>query len=336
MGTIMSCVRGCLRQERRIWSSLTIGVLACAIACPAHAQEHRTLKVGSEVTSLALSPDGKLLATGMGSSTRGTPLKIWDVAKAELLAALECHDGRQVSGLAFSPDGKLLASAGHDKTVRLWNMEDKREIAILTEHEWEVWTVAFSRDGNRLATGGSDGTAKIWDVEARRVLETHKAHRNDVRAVAFSRDGKLLLTAGTDQLAYLWDLEKKDRVTTLRAHVPLQGALAFSPDGNTFAMPGVDKTVWVREVTEAVVPTIIDTVKHAKSLAFSVDGAILAIGSGDGMLELYDLKTRKPLAELKGHRQIICGLVFSRGDRTLFSGSSDGTVKLWNLTNILK
>jgi len=66
--------------------------------------------------------------------------------------------------VAFSPDGKALASGGQDNTVRVWDAETGRELAVLRGHDNTVHSVVYTRDGSRIASGGRDGTVHLWEA----------------------------------------------------------------------------------------------------------------------------------------------------------------------------
>jgi WD40 repeat protein len=69
-----------------------------------------------------------------------------------------------VRAAAFSPDGRRLASAGHDWTVRLWQVADGEPAAVLRGHTDRVHGLAFSPDRKTLASASYDGTVKVWDM----------------------------------------------------------------------------------------------------------------------------------------------------------------------------
>lgn len=107
--------------------------------------------------SLALSPDGRLLAA---SNDRG--IGLWDTASGRLRRTLVDAPGALVS-LAFSPDGRTLA-VGHRGTLRLWEMASGRVCAEFTGHQAGIQMAAFSSDGRRLVSASHDGSALIWDA----------------------------------------------------------------------------------------------------------------------------------------------------------------------------
>lgn len=116
------------------------------------------------VTGVALTTDGKILATAAAGTVSGkyTPLvKLWDAASGKELGILVQAEGS--GSIAFSPNGKILAAAS-GKTVKFWDVSTKKEIANLTGHADGINAVAFSPDGRTLASAASDSTVKLWRV----------------------------------------------------------------------------------------------------------------------------------------------------------------------------
>ncbi|VTR92769.1 wd-40 repeat protein : Uncultured bacterium genome assembly Metasoil_fosmids_resub OS=uncultured bacterium PE=4 SV=1: Sigma70_r2: Sigma70_r4_2: WD40: WD40: WD40 [Gemmata massiliana] len=112
--------------------------------------------------SLALSPDGRLLAIGTEDFKIG--IRVMDVATGTEVWALagQLHGWRQE--FAFAPDGRTIAACGFDGAVRVWEVASGRKRYRFAGHRSGVGAVTFSPDGRRLASASFDCTVLIWDV----------------------------------------------------------------------------------------------------------------------------------------------------------------------------
>jgi hypothetical protein len=119
-------------------------------------------------TVIALSNDSSTVAAVDDTSS---VIQLWDVESGEPTHALSGHDPQNddftlgVYGLAFNPAGTLLASASYDGTVRIWNVADGTELAVLeTGGEGGSGAVVWSPDGTLLASANVDGSIQLWGV----------------------------------------------------------------------------------------------------------------------------------------------------------------------------
>ncbi|MDT9185740.1 MAG: hypothetical protein P5674_23845, partial [Limnospira sp. PMC 289.06] len=88
-----------------------------------------------------------------------------------LIRTLSGHS-RSVNAVAIAPDGKRAVSASEDKTLKLWDLEQGRELATLSGHSRSVNAVAIAPDGKRAVSASEDKTLKLWDLEQGRELAT--------------------------------------------------------------------------------------------------------------------------------------------------------------------
>jgi WD40 repeat protein len=237
-----------------------------------------------------------------------------------------------VRSVSFSPDGKRLASASEDKTVILWDVDGRRQLATLAGHQDAVNGVAFSPDGKRIASASGDKTVILWDVESVKQLATLEGHEAEVLGVAFSPDGKRLATASGDMTVILWDVDSHKRLATLEGHKGKVLSVAFSPDGKRLASANSDNTAILWEVdTGKQLTTLAEHNGPVYAVAFRPDGKQLATASADKTVILWDVDSHRRLAIMEGHKDEVNGVAFSPDGKWLASTSRDKTVILWDV-----
>jgi tricorn protease-like protein len=156
--------------------------------------------------SVALSPDGRRLATSGG----GTPLVLRDVTSGEIVSTLDDDPRLLYTRCTFNAKGTQLAVGcdDHDRhfgNVKVFDVASGQKLYELPGHTSYVFDVAFSPDGQRIASASGDRTIKLWDTARRKEVLTLRGHTQGVLRVAFSPDGNLLASSSFDWTVRIWD-----------------------------------------------------------------------------------------------------------------------------------
>ncbi len=237
------------------------------------------------VNALALSPDGKTLASVAYNDDK---VKLYDLEKAAEIRALKC-DGWQ-SHIAFSPSGKFLAASGGADT--LWNVQTGAKQSDLNGHQRGVAELTFSPDGTLLVGAASGGRGVVvWELShslEQRMFPQGKSHS----CIALAPGGVRAAMEGNNRVE-LRDLVSGKSiwaVPTEEVH-----ASTFAPDGSLFALCKSRDKVTIIDSASGVEKAILDlqTFTEVYSLAFRSDGKRLAIGTGL-RLQVWDLAGDKP------------------------------------------
>jgi len=199
--------------------------------------------------------------------------------------------GAVVAGV-LDPTGDVVAVATRlGKGTTASLLTTRTGRAVARLHEDGIRSFAFSPDGRLLATGSRDRTARIWNPRTGKLLHV-LPHKGYVLDERFSSDGRSLVTSSEDGAAYLWD------VATGRRELLLVGT--------TGAVGPVD------------------------AAAFSPDGSEIATASTDRLALVYYSRDGRVIAPLAGHRDAVTSIDFDPSGRTIVTGSSDGSARLWD------
>jgi WD40 repeat protein/uncharacterized caspase-like protein len=311
-------------------------------------QEARVLKGHvAPVSAVAVSGDDRVLASalfpGVAGIGREDTIKIWDPVTGQLVRSLiGRHSGHSIG---LSKDGTRLVSGSSGVAMSLWNVSQpkaQREIDLRRESRFVADSVAISPDGKLIAAGGRDNAIKLWDAATGRELFTLNGHRKSIRDLAFSPNNKLLASAGSDADIKLWSVATGQEVKTLVGHSDDVSAIAFSSDGKKLASGSLDRTVLIWNLaTGNPEVAYLGHQRRVNAVSISPDGRKVASGSEDGEIRIWEVvgpgitgeppMVKRPLQTLTGHKGSIYSLTFNSDGKLLVSGSSDASMKLWDV-----
>jgi len=239
--------------------------------------------------------------------------------------------GNVANAVAFSPDGRRALVAA-DRSVRLWDVEGRRDVRRLVGHTASVWTVAISPDGTKAISGGMDGTVRVWNLDTGSELAKLEGHLGLVSAVAFSPDGTKAISGGYDGAVIWWDVAIGRELRRLDGGAKTIHAVALHPSRKLAAVAADRSVILWNTATGDVVKTWDAHNAAVTCVRFAEGGSLLLTGSDDGRVRVWDANDGTPRASLEGHRGGVRGLALKPGGRWLLSASSDRTVRLWDLS----
>jgi WD40 repeat protein len=329
--------------------------------------QHQIISQKETIMSIAISRDFKKIAIGSFLGNKNL-IKIFTI-DGKLLKTFDNAHNKRINDLSFSPDGQTLASGSADDTVKIWDLQNAKDIKTILINK-AVFIVTFLNK-DTLITADSDEKIKLWDVYKGNLKKEFKErHLQTISDLAVSSDHKTLVSASKDKTIKIWNIEDGKLLDTLTndtsgfldvefiknskeiASVSENGdikmwdldnklptlegeKLSFSPDKSTIA------TIKNREIKlwkpnfQPIKSFLTDHNGSITQIRFSHDSKIIASTSADKTIKLWNLNG-KLLTTLKGHQESVTSVAFNPKDNIIVSGSLDRTAKLWSINGTLK
>jgi len=209
------------------------------------------------------------------------------------------HTG-YLQGAIHLPGEQRMMTCSWDGSLRVWNLKSGKQIG----EDWRdgdseaVWTIALSPDGKKVVSGSVGGLVRLWDMDTCKVIAKWTGHTRAVNSVCWSRDGQQVMSGSDDGTVREWDAEKGETILG-----PIETGhnevltVVYSPDMTMFATGGDDGR------------------------------------NPDTRIKIWDSKTGKLVATLKGHTIGVRCLAWTPDGKTLISGSEDYSIRTWNTSN---
>lgn len=325
----------------------------------------------NRIREIALSPDGKLLAT-VDSIHRGwwqpdSRVHLWDMANGRELRQLtvsvkesDSQSPAMVWRMAFAPDGKSLLTGGWDGVLRVWDPATGREIRRIPGFSAVVSTFALAPDGKTLAVVDGQSTVRVFDFATGKETVPLPGHRWDVTSISVTPDGQTIVTSDDYGVLRFWEpatgreLRRRSLTGTGRSFPPSQ---QLQPDGRTYLTVRADRTCQVRNLADGEELAGLRGHKLRSPVALSPDGKTFAARTDEGKISLLDPATgaarhilnppkvkdfmpdRPVPAELKAvlqessNEKSVAGMSFPLDGRTLIVWNADHVVTVWDVAS---
>ncbi|MDZ7963040.1 MAG: protein kinase [Aulosira sp. DedQUE10] len=238
-----------------------------------------------------------------------------------------------VRSVAFSRNSQTLISSSNDKTIKIWNLQTRKQQGVL--NETGIWIVtAIAPDGQTVVSGSSDNTIKIWHLSANKPQRVLRGHFDLINSLSISPNGQTLVSGSRDKTIKIWQLETGNLQQTLSGDSGFVYTTAISPDGKLLISAGSDKAIKIWQLDKGeLLRTMTNNPGFVRAVAVSSALQIIASGGFGTTINLWNLDTGQLQQRLEGHTGLIQCLVISPDGQTLISGSGDRTIKIWNLQN---
>lgn len=296
---------------------------------------------GGYGTLIAVSPDGRLLATPRQEDhNEYFPIYILDTHTGKLLFEQSVQSNEWVRALAFSPDSKTLAACDTD-SIYLWDTDVTEVKATFKAPDTSFYALTFSPNGKLLASGCSDGSVRLWNAIAQQeglggtigqYMPTLKlkGHKERVIQLVFSPDGKTLLSGSWDGTIKAWDTTTGGMLYTRPGHMNGNRHLAASEQ--TSILTSVDSKYtqvrqWDIENGHQLSATYLG---FTSSVTISPKATTISLDDpSDRNLRLWDIQNRQYRTYLKGHGYLSkywlhTEIAFSKDERMLATSPSKG------------
>jgi WD40 repeat protein len=288
-------------------------------------------KTFGRVYAMAISPDGRILATSDDSGT----IWLWRISDRQPIGKLVGHSNFSWA-LLFIPDLQLLVSASQDGKIGIWDLQTQAHKQWLQTDEYPVHSIAYDRRQRTLVSGHGNGTVRVWSSQTWLEIANWRTHDEPsvyALPVAFSPDYRTLATGSSHGTIKLWNATDWQLEKALAAEgAQFFYALAFSYDGRML-VGGSDDVLVVWDIASGdAIHQLQGHQSRSNSIVASPNTNIFASGSIDTTIKIWDFTTGKLIKTIAEHQDWIWSLQFSPDGKFLTSSCADQSVRFWDTT----
>ncbi|KMZ56137.1 Guanine nucleotide-binding protein subunit beta-like protein [Zostera marina] len=246
-----------------------------------------------------------------------------------------------VQDVVLSSDGQFALSGSWDGDLRLWDLKTGVTARRFVGHTKDVLSVAFSNDNRQIVSASRDRTIKLWNTlgECKYTIQDNDSHTNWVSSVRFSPSAlsPTIVSGSWDRTVKVWNLSNCKIRCTLSGHGGYVNTVAVSPDGSLCASGGKDTLTLLWDLTEGRMLYTLDAGSIVHALCFSPNRYWLCAAT-EQCVKVWDLESKTVVQDLKvettaGKNQTLycTSLAWTSDGSTLFTGYTDGVIRVWGL-----
>ncbi|MGA2789125.1 MAG: WD40 repeat domain-containing protein [Verrucomicrobiota bacterium] len=290
----------------------------------------------TEIYSACFSPDGNMIATGGGRAGVADPaIKLWNTSDGSLLYSM-LTNGSYVAAVSFAPDGATLVSGS--VSIDFWSVTNGTQLLTLTGHNGVVTAATFSWDGRMVASGGSDGTVRLWQATNGTPLQTLLGLQGVCTGIAFPPDSLTVVGGGNSARVCCWHTSDGTQVWANSTYPWQITCLAGSCSNEFFAVGEsfygeLPCQIELRRYSDGqLINTLTGHSNIVASVCFSPDGMVLASGSQDQTVRLWQMPDGNALRTIPVD-SAVTAVAFSPDGTLIATGGSNALVRIWRVAD---
>ena len=313
-----------------------------------------SVEVKSRNDSMSISPDGKyFITTSWENGSKLSEFKgIVQIRKTEdgsIIKQFEAHNDFTASAYYVDGGTKIATSTyGRDWTtpIKIWDASSGK-LLFSIQYPKTVRKIALNNDKNIIAATSDDGIVNIYDINTQKLKLSFDGHKKDNRAgitiiwdIAFSKSGEHIYSYASTGELLIWETETGIIKKILRGEIGGYSKFSLSPDKMKLAVclplaKGISSLeIWSTDKLEKTLSTFVDY--KSASISWSPDQNLIAAGGVDKIIRIHNASNGALLKELRGHEQKVSSLIFHPKKRLLFSGGTEGVIRLWDIKKSLQ
>jgi WD40 repeat protein len=242
------------------------------------------------------------------------------------------HPGILVARI--SPDETRLATGGSDRTLRIWDLSNKKQLNEFSNNE-SVAAIAWSPNSKTVASAGRDREVKLWNLETGKLVATLVGHKQKILAIRWSEDGTKLSSISQDGAVITWnsgDGRKVGEAQLSPSPTQITGT-SWSRDGRKLAVISTDNTlrIWTKHLEAKPITKHFADAEIVSSFAWAPNNSTLVVGTQRGRIHLVDIKNLSKEKVIDGGKaDMITQVAWSSDGRSIASGNVRGLVQIWD------